>query len=137
MGGWTLPKNNKEFNRDFLKHFLQNEENTSDKLEIISAVLLSLGEGLSTLSAVLAFDGKQSENFDGTDAITLAIIGGSIQTFGDIVATIAAVRAIEELQTLNKNRNNDSNATPNRIKELERENNYLKAELNRLRKQKK
>ena len=132
-----MPKNNKEFNRDFLKHFLQNEENTSDKLEIISAVLLSLGEGLSTLSAVLAFDGKQSENFDGTDAITLAIIGSSIQTFGDIVATIAAVRAIEELQTLNKNRNNDSNATPNRIKELERENNYLKAELNKLRKQKK
>ena len=129
--------NNKEFNTNFLKQFLQNEENTAEKLGIISAVLLSLGEGLFTLSAVLTFEGKQSENFDGTDAITLAIIGGSIQTFGDIVATIAAVRAIEELQTLSKNRNNDSNTSPNKIKELERENNDLKAELNRLRKQKK
>ena len=132
-----MPKNNKDFNTDFLKQFLQNEENTADKLEIISAVLLSLGEGLSTLSLVLAFEGKQNENFDGTDAITLAIIGGSIQTFGEVVATIAAVRAIEELQTSSKNRNTDSNANANKIKELERENNYLKAELNRLRKQKK
>ena len=134
-----MPKNNnnKEFNTNFLKQFLQNEENTADKLAIISAVLLSLGEGLSTLSAVLAFEGKQSENFDGTDAITLAIIGGSIQTFGDIVATIAAVRAIEELQISSKNRNNHFNATLNKIKELERENKYLKAELNRLGKQKK
>ena len=132
-----MPKNNKIFYTDFLTQFLQDENNTAEKLGIISAVLLSLGEGLFTLSAVLTFEGKQSENFDGTDAITLALIGGSIQTFGDIVATIAAVRAIEELQTLSKNRNNDNNATPNRIKELERENNYLKAELNRLRKQKK
>ena len=134
-----MPKNNnnKEFNTNFLKQFLQNEENTAAKLAIISAALLTLGEGISTLSDALTLEGKQSENFDGTDAITLAIIGGSIQTFGDIVATIAAVRAIEELQTLSKNRNNDNNATPNRIKELERENNYLKAELNRLKKQKK
>ena len=134
-----MPKknNNKEFNTHFLKQFLQNEENTAAKLAIISAALLTLGEGISTLSDALTLEGKQSENFDGTDAITLAVIGGSIQTFGDIVATIAAVRAIEEVQTLTKNRNNDSNATSNRIKELERENNYLKAELNKLRKQKK
>jgi len=134
-----LPKknNNKEFNTHFLKQFLQNEENTAAKLAIISAALLTLGEGISTLSDALTLEGKKSENFDGTDAITLAVIGGSIQTFGDIVATIAAVRAIEEVQTLTKNRNNDSNATSNRIKELERENNYLKAELNKLRKQKK
>lgn len=130
-----MPKNNKDFNTDFLKQFLQNEANTAEKLAIISAVLLSLGKDLFTLSAVLTFEGKQSENFDGTDATTLAIIGGSIQTFGDIVATIAAVRAIEELQ--NKKRNKDPNTKPNKIKELERENKYLKAELNRLRKQKK
>lgn len=135
-----MPKNNKsnkQLNTDFLKQFLQNEENTVAKLAIISSSLLTLGEGISTLSAALALEGKQRENFDGTDAITLAVIGGSIQTFGDIVATIAAVRAIEEVQTLTKNRNNDSNSTPNKIKELERENKYLKAELNRLLKQKK
>ena len=130
-----MSKNNKDFNTDFIKQFLQDEENTPEKLALISAVLLSLGEGLFTLSAVLTFEGKQSDNFDGTDATTLAIIGGSIQAFGDIVATIAAVRAIEELQ--NKKRNKDSNTTPNKIKELERENKYLKEELNRLRKQKK
>ncbi|MGM9946012.1 MAG: hypothetical protein ACI33M_13765 [Lysinibacillus sp.] len=129
--------NNKEFNTNFMKQFLQNEENNAAKLAIISAALITLGEGISTLSDALALEGKQSENFDGTDAITLAVIGGSIQTFGDIVATIAAVRAIEELQTLNKNRNNDNNANANKIKELERENKYLKAELNKLRKQKK
>ena len=130
-----MPKNNKEFNTDFLKQFLEDEVNTSEKLAIISAVLLSLGEGLFTLSAVLTFEGKQSENFDGTDATTLAIIGGSIQAFGDVVATIAAVHAIEELQ--NKKRNKNQNDTPKKIKELERENKYLKAELNRLRKHKK
>lgn len=130
-----MSKNNKDFNTDFIKQFLQDEKNTPEKLALISAVLLSLGEGLFTLSAVLTFEGKQSDNFDGTDATTLAIIGGSIQTFGDIVATIAAVRAIEELQ--NKKRNKDSNTTSNKIKELERENKYLKAELNRLSKQKK
>ena len=130
-----MSKNNKDFNTDFIKQFLQDEENTPEKLALISAVLLSLGEGLFTLSAVLTFEGKQSDNFDGTDATTLAIIGGSIQTFGDIVATIAAVRLIEELQ--NKKRNKNSNTTPNKIKELERENKYLKEELNRLRKQKK
>ena len=130
-----MPKNNKDFNTDFIKQFLQDEENTSEKLALISAVLLSLGEGLFTLAAVLTVEGKRSDNFDGTDATTLAIIGGSIQTFGDIVATIAAVRAIEEVQ--NKKRNKDSNTTPNKIKELEKENKYLKAELNRLRKQKK
>lgn len=130
-----MSKNNKDFNTDFIKQFLQDEENTPEKLALISAVLLSLGEGLFTLSAVLTFEGKQSDNFDGTDATTLAIIGGSIQTFGDIVATIAAVRAIEEIQ--NKKRNKDTNDTPKKIKELERENKYLKAELNRLRKQKK
>lgn len=130
-------KNNKEFNTGFSQQFFQNEENTAAKLAIISAALITLGEGISTLSDALVLEGKQSENFDGTDAITLAIIGGSIQTFGDIVDTIAAVRAIEELQTLPRNRNNDSNATANKIKELERENKYLKAELNRLRKQNK
>ena len=129
-----MSKNNKDFNTDFIKQFLQEEENTPEKLALISAVLLSLGEGLLTLSAVLTFEGKQSDNFDGTDATTLAIIGGSIQTFGDIVATIAAVRLIEEVQ--NKKRNKNSNTTPNKIKELERENKYLKEELNRLRKQK-
>lgn len=131
-----MPKNNKNFNTDFLDQFLQNEENTAEKLGIISAVLLSLGEGLFTLSAVLTFEGKQSENFDGTDAITLAIIGGSMQAFGDIVATMAAVRAIEELQTSNKNRTNNTKDSQNRLKELERENKRLKAELNRLKKQK-
>ena len=95
-----MPKNNnnKEFNTNFLQQFLQNEENTAAKLAIISAALITLGEGISTLSDTLALEGRQSENFDGTDAITLAVIGGSIQTFGDIVATIAAVRAIEELK---------------------------------------
>ena len=134
-----MPKNNnnKEFNTNFLKQFLQNEENTAAKQAIISAALITLGEGISTLSDAVVLEGKQSENFDGTDAITLAIIGGSIQTFGDIVATIAAVRAIEELQAATKTRNNDSNNTLNRIKELERENNYLKAQLNRLKKPKK
>ena len=131
-----MPKNNKQFNTDFLKQFLQNEGNTADKLAIISAVLESLGEGLSTLSAVLAFEKKQNENADGTDAIALAIIGGSIQTFGDIVGTIAAVRAIEELQALNKNKTNDRNTSLTKMKQLERENKYLKAELDRLKKQK-
>ena len=133
-----MPKNNnnKEFNTNFLKQFLQNEENTAAKLAIISAALLTLGEGISTLSDALTLEGKQSENFDGTDAITLAIIGGSIQTFGDIVATIAAVRAIEELQTSKKNQTNNTKASQNRLKELEKENKRLKAELNRLRKQK-
>ena len=131
-----MPKNNKIFYTDFLNQFLQDENNTAEKLGIISAVLLSLGEGLFTLSAVLTFEGKQSENFDGTDAITLALIGGSIQTFGDIVATIAAVRAIEELQTSKKNQTNNTKASQNRLKELEKENKRLKAELNRLRKQK-
>ena len=131
-----MPKNNKIFNTDFLDQFLQDEENTAEKLGVISAVLLSLGEGLFALSAVLTFEGKQSENFDGTDAITLALIGGSIQTFGDIVATIAAVRAIEELQTSKKNQTNNTKASQNRLKELEKENKRLKAELNRLRKQK-
>ena len=131
-----MPKNNKNFNTDFLDQFLQNEENTAEKLGIISAVLLSLGEGLFTLSAVLTFEGKQSENLDGTDAITLAIIGGSMQAFGDIVATMAAVRAIEELQTKKNNKTNNTKDSQNRLKELERENKRLKAELNRLKKQK-
>ena len=40
-----MPKNNnnKEFNTNFLKQFLQNEENTAAKLAIISAALLTLG----------------------------------------------------------------------------------------------
>ena len=131
-----MPKNNKDFNKDFLKQLLQNEEDTAAQLAIISAVLISLGEGLSTLSAVLAFEGKKNENFDGTDATTLAIMGGSILAFGDIVGTIAAVRAIEEIQTLNKNQTSNNNASQNRLKQLERENQYLKAQLNRLRNQK-
>ena len=130
-----MPKNNKDFNTDFLTQFLQNEDNTSEKLAIISSVLSNLGDSLFTLSAILTFEGKQSDHFDGTDATTLAIIGGSIQTFGDVVATMAAVRAIEELQ--NKKRNKDPDTTQNKIKELERENKYLKAELSKLRKQKK
>ena len=127
-----MPKNNQDFNMDFLTQFLQNDDNTSEKLALISSVLTSLGEGLFTMAAILTFEGKQSENFDGTDATNLALIGGSIQTFGDIVATIAAVRAIEELQ--NKKRNKDSTDTTDKIKELERENKYLKAQLNKLKK---
>ncbi|WP_431808071.1 hypothetical protein [Lysinibacillus sphaericus] len=62
------------------------------------------------------------------DAAKLAVIAGIITTLGDVLATIAAIMALEEAQKSNNNNNNNSN----KIDELEKQVQYLTKELHKL-----
>ncbi|AVK97103.1 hypothetical protein FCT18_05800 [Lysinibacillus sphaericus] len=64
------------------------------------------------------------------DAAKLAVIAGIITTLGDVLATIAAIMALEEAQKSNNNNNNNNNS--NKIDELEKQVQYLTKELHKL-----
>lgn len=65
------------------------------------------------------------------DSAKLAVIAGIITTLGDVLATIAAIMALEEAQKSNNNNNNNNNNS-NKIDELEKQVQYLTKELHKL-----
>lgn len=62
-----------------------------------------------------------------TTAAKLAVLGGLLSTFGDVISTMAAVLALEELQ---QTRNNNDNNNNDKISELEKQIKYLTEEIN-------
>ncbi|WP_431029774.1 hypothetical protein [Lysinibacillus sp. LZ02] len=58
----------------------------------------------------------------------LAVIGGIITTLGDAILTMAAVIALEELETQNQN----SNVSLDKLTELEKQVHFLTKEINKL-----
>ena len=75
--------------------------------------------------------GSSSSNNENAPA-KLAVIAGFFTTLGDVIATYAAILALEEAQqSQNNNNNNNSINYEARINELEKQIKYLTKEMNK------